>query len=74
MHQSPDRLVEERMRTAAENLKRILEELRPFESKTKVEDLSTAGTWRSWQESASAFPVEQNPSGEEMPQKDYALL
>jgi hypothetical protein len=37
----------ERFESAAANLKRILRELEPYEHKAKVEELSTAGTWRS---------------------------
>lgn len=53
MLQSLDsREVAERMGTAAENLKRILEDLRPFTDRPKkVEEVSTAGTWRSCEDS-----------------------
>jgi len=48
MLQSLDnREASDRMETAAENLKRILKELRAFEHKPRVEEESTAGTWRS---------------------------
>jgi hypothetical protein len=50
MHQLLNQISEEataRMDVAAENLKRIMRELAPYERKTVVEELSTAGTWRA---------------------------
>jgi hypothetical protein len=35
------------MRTAADNLKRIMEELAPYTPKAMLEEFSTAGTWRA---------------------------
>ena len=49
---------QERMETATENLKRILQDLRPIEHKPKVEEISTAGTWRSWQDSVPQLSAE----------------
>jgi hypothetical protein len=43
----PDRDGDERMQTAAANLKRILNELAGYQQKPRVEEISTAGTWRS---------------------------
>ena len=50
MLQSLDNKSAERMDSAAENLKRILEDLRAFEHKPVVTEVSTAGTWRSCEE------------------------
>lgn len=41
------------MRDAAENLKKILEELAPYDKKVLIEEISTAGTWRTADESQS---------------------
>lgn len=49
MRQPPER-ENERMEAAAANLKRILRELEAFDDKLKVEEISTAGTWRSFQD------------------------
>lgn len=43
----------DRMKDAAEDLKKILEELAPYEKKVMVEEISTAGSWRSADESQS---------------------
>jgi hypothetical protein len=37
----------ERMKHASENLKRILEELAPYEKRVTIKELSTAGTWQA---------------------------
>lgn len=57
----------ERMDKAAENLKRILEDLKAFERKPKVEEPSTAGTWRSHGDSVphvAALAAMRRPHGE----------
>jgi hypothetical protein len=43
----------ERLKDAADNLRKILEEIARYEHKPKVEEISTAGTWRS---AESALP------------------
>jgi hypothetical protein len=45
-HQSEPNTAE-KMREAAENLRKILREIAPYERKPKSEEISTAGTWRS---------------------------
>lgn len=37
----------ERMRSAAENLKKIMEELAPYEKRQNIKEISTAGTWQA---------------------------
>ena len=37
----------ERMEEAAENLRKILREIAPYEHKPKVAEVSTTGTWRT---------------------------
>jgi hypothetical protein len=49
----------ERMETAAENLKRILQDIRAFEHKPKVEEVSTAGTWRSCEDCPPQLAAEE---------------
>jgi hypothetical protein len=42
-----DPKADDRLRAAAENLRRILDEIAPYERKLKVEEISTTGTWRT---------------------------
>lgn len=62
MPQRPQDDQNERMRSAAENLKRILEELAPYDKKMDIKEISTAGTWQASGETpvgVSAIEFEQ---------------
>lgn len=60
MPQPPRDEQAERMRSAAENLKRILEELAPYEKHPCVKEISTAGTWQASQDTSVHIGLFEN--------------
>jgi hypothetical protein len=54
-----------RMSDAAENLKRMLDEIAPYEKKKATfEEPSTAGTWRATEESQNEFCFVEESTGQ----------